>query len=135
MTESVQGAAPDNPEIRKHAMMCHFIALAAIIMPPVAILGPLIYWQLKKGVDPFVDEQGKESLNFQLNVFAACIALFILCIIFVRLPVIGGFFAGTSFLAGLAIGIAGIGFAVYAAIKINEGKNWRYPLPIVRLIK
>jgi len=135
MTEQAQGVAPDNQEIRKHAMMCHFIVLTAFIFPLAAILGPLIYWQLKKGVDPFVDEQGKESLNFQLNVFGASIVLFILSIIFVRLPAIGGFFAGTFFLAALAIGLGAVGLAVYAAIKINEGKSWRYPLPIVRLIK
>jgi len=135
MTEQAAGVAPDDKEIRKHAMMCHFIVLAAFILPLAAILGPLIYWQLKKGVDPFVDEQGKESLNFQLNIFGACIVLFILSVIFARLPAIGGFFAGTFFLASLGIGLGAIGFAVYAAIKINEGKNWRYPLPIVRLIK
>ena len=31
------------------------------------VIGPLIVWQLKKDLDPFVDQQGKEALNFQIT--------------------------------------------------------------------
>ena len=34
-------------------------------------LGPLILWQFKKDMDPLVDDQGKEALNFQITVAIA----------------------------------------------------------------
>jgi len=127
MTEQAQGTAPDNREVRQLGMICHLIALVGIIVPFGSVLGPLIFWQLKKGVDPFVDEQGKESLNFWLNVLVIGIVAGILT----RIPLLGLIFL----LVLVVVGLGALGLTVYAAVKINEGQNWRYPLPILRLIK
>jgi uncharacterized Tic20 family protein len=48
------------------AMFCHIAAFAFFIFPFGNILGPLVIWLIKKETYPFVDEQGKESLNFQI---------------------------------------------------------------------
>jgi len=127
MSEQIQGSAPDNREVRQLGMICHLIALVGIIIPFGSVLGPLIFWQLKKGVSPFVDEQGKEALNFWLNVLVVGIVLAILA----RIPLLGLIFL----LALVVVGLGALGLTVFAAIKINEGQNWRYPLPILRLIK
>ena len=43
-------------EVRQWAMFCHFAAFLGLVFPFGNLLGPLIVWQIKKELDPFVDE-------------------------------------------------------------------------------
>ncbi len=104
-------------------MFCHLSVLTGYIGIPLAnILGPLIIWLIKKDEMPFVDDQGKEALNFNITVFIAI--LICIPLIFV---IIGIFLM-------IAIGIAHLVLTVVAAIKANSGEYYRYPLTI-RMIK
>jgi len=47
------------------ALFCH---LSGIMF---GLLGPLIIWLIQREKMPFVDDQGKEALNFQLTVLRA----------------------------------------------------------------
>lgn len=104
------------------AMICHLAGLAGIVIPVVGnIVAPLIIWQIKKDW-PFVDEQGKEAVNFQISmsIYALiCIPFFLICI-------------GPFLLA--AVGIVDLVFLLIAAVKANNGYHYRYPLTI-RFIK
>jgi uncharacterized protein len=104
-------------------MLCHLLALAGLTGIPFAnILGPLIIWLVKKDQMAFVDDQGKESLNFQILVTIALIAsipLWFICIGMIITPLIG---------------ITALVFVIIAAIKANGGEYYRYPLNW-RLIK
>jgi len=82
-------------------------------------VAPLIIYLLKKDDSKFVADHAKESLNFQITVFLACIALVI--------TVIGIFLLW-------AVGVAAAVLVIIAAIKASEGKTYRYPLTI-RFIK
>ena len=107
------------------AMFAHLAGFAGIVIPAVgAILGPLIVWLIKKDQYPFVDDQGKEALNFQITMFiygiVAGLSMFI-CVGFVLLP---------------AVAIVDIVFIIIATIKANDGNRYRYPWPlIIRFIK
>ena len=105
-------------------MLAHLIALSGIIVPIVGnIGGPLIIWLMKKDQSPFVDDQGKESLNFQIWVLIVALLLSpTICIVI-------GFFLLP------ALGIAAAVLSVIAGIKANEGVAYRYPLTPLRLIK
>ena len=71
-----------SPEARQWAMFCHFAAFAGLLIPFGNLLGPLVVWQLKRESDPFIDKQGKESLNFQITVaIAAAISLLLMVLI------------------------------------------------------
>jgi len=103
-------------------MLCHLSALSGYVIPFGNILGPLLVWQIKKDQIPSVVAHGKAALNFQLTVLLALIvgaaAAFILsfvCIGFLLIPVL------------FAIGICGIIFPIIAAVKANEGTEYRYP--------
>jgi uncharacterized Tic20 family protein len=116
-----------NPQARTWAMLCHLAGLAWILpITPAfgSVLGPLIVWLIKKNEYPFVDEQGKEALNFQITMLIYCAVaalLMLLCI---------GFFLL------LVVVIVEIVFTVIAAIKANDGHHYRYPYPlIIRFIK
>jgi len=120
MTEPMQGGAPEGANIRQAAMFCH---LGGIL----AILGALVVWQVKKDVAPFVDEQGKEAVNLQINT----LLLFLVCAILMWIPVVGVVFR----ILLMLVFLGNLALVILAAMKINEGQNWRYPLPIWRPVK
>jgi uncharacterized Tic20 family protein len=100
---------------RKWAFFAHLSALSGIIVPFGNLLGPLIIWQIKKDEMPFVAQQAKEALNFQITVslaLIACFVLFIVVIGFLLLPVVG---------------IAALVLTIIAAVSANDGKAYRYP--------
>jgi uncharacterized protein len=107
---------------RQWAMFAHLAALAGFLIPFGNVIGPLIVWQIKKNEMPFVDDQGKEALNFQITVCLAVLVCLILLIV-----VIG------ALLLPL-VGIAALVLTVIAAVKANGGEAYRYPLAL-RLIK
>lgn len=93
----------------------HFLGLGCII-------GPLIIWLVKKDSMPFVDDQAKEALNFNITVAIAALVCGLLMFILV----------GIVLLPLLAI--AWVVFVIIASIKANEGVRYRYPFTL-RLIK
>ena len=109
------GTAPDK-DARMWGMLCHLTALFA------GFVGPLIVWLIKKDEIPFVDDQGKEALNFQITVAIAVFVSFLLCFVvigFLLLPVVG---------------IGALVLTIIAAVKANGGEAYRYPITI-RFIK
>ena len=109
-------------EARQWAMLCHFAGFAGMVFPFGNLLGPLILWQLKKDMDPFVDAQGKEALNFQISV---CLAVILCCVLMVVL-------IGFPLLA--LVWIAAVVLTIIGGIKANEGRAYRYPFTL-RLVK
>ncbi len=110
-------------------MLAHLSALAGFIIPFGNIIGPLVIWLIKKNEMPFVDDQGKESLNFQITasiiLFVASIVTFILTFVLIGLLLIP-----VLILAALAVLV----FTIIGAVKANGGEAYRYPFSI-KLIK
>lgn len=108
------------------AMFCHLSALAGLLIPTGNIVGPLVVWLVKKDEMPLVNDQGKESLNFQIS----------LTIYFVIASAISGIlimaFIGIILLPIVVVGfpIFGTVMAIIAALRANEGQAYRYPLCI-----
>ena len=113
---------PDS-EARMWAMIAHLAGFLGYFLPVIgSLIGPLIVWQLKKDLHPYVDEQGKEALNFQITVLIAAFVSFLLMLIVI------GFM-----LMGIVV-VGAIVLMIIAAIKANEGVPYRYPF-CLRLIK
>ena len=115
------GGEPD-PQQRQWAMFAHLAALLGFVIPFGNLIGPLVVWQMKKNEMPFVDDQGKESLNFQITVAIAVLACFVLMLVLV-----GALLLPLVALAALAL-------CIIAAIKANNGEAYRYPFAL-RLVK
>ncbi len=121
------GSKEVNKDARMWAMICHLAGLAGIIVPVVGcIIGPLIVWQIKKEEFPFVDEQGKEAVNFQISM---SLYLLISAVIWIPLS-----FVCIGVFIPVAISIVDLIFLLIAAVKANDGHHYRYPLTI-RFIK
>ncbi|PTM58474.1 DUF4870 domain-containing protein [Desmospora activa] len=125
---------------RTWGMLAHLGAFAGMIFPLIGnILGPLIIWLVKKEESSFVNDQGKEALNFQITIAAIGIVLgiisgifgFILTLIF---PIAGLLVLILVSLIPIALGICAMVFMIIAAVKANKGEYYRYPFAI-RLIK
>jgi len=114
-----------NRDARMWAMICHLAGLAAFVLPAFgAAIGPLIVWLLKKEQYPFVDEQGKEALNFQITMLIYGLVAGLLMLLCIGIVLV------------FAVGIVDIVFLIIATIKANDGYHYRYPWPlIIRFIK
>jgi uncharacterized Tic20 family protein len=111
----VSDGTPTSDE-RTMGLLCH---LGCIVL---GFLCPLLIWLMKKDTSKFVDDQGKESLNFQITVTIAYVACFIL-----TFAVIGIFLFPVVMLGNLVLCILG-------GLAANKGEKYRYPFAI-RLIK
>ncbi|MDZ7963080.1 MAG: DUF4870 domain-containing protein [Aulosira sp. DedQUE10] len=139
------------------AMFCHLSALLAWMLLfglvflgiplylPLNILFPLIIWRFNKVKSPWIDFQGKESLNFQIS-----LTLYILIIIIVSLLMmltICGIAVTTNstgkeiktlldtllllwFLLSSSMIILQLFLVNFAAIKAYKGEHYRYPWTI-----
>jgi uncharacterized Tic20 family protein len=102
-------------QARQWAMFCHFAAFFGLVFPFGNLLGPLVVWQIKKDIDPFVDEQGKEALNFQISVSLAVMLCFVLMLVLIGFPLL------------VLVSVGALVLTAIAGIKANEGRAYRYP--------
>jgi uncharacterized Tic20 family protein len=101
---------------RTMGMLAHLLGLF------LGVIGPLIIWLIKKDQSTFVNDQGKEALNFQITVLIALVACSVLSVV-----VIGA-------LLMPIVGIADLVLIIMASIAANNGQTYRYPVNI-RFIK
>ena len=120
--QSMVGQHETTPEARQWGMFAHLSSLVGLVIPFGNFLGPLVVWLMKKDTMPFVDDQGKESMNFQITVFIALLVAGLTCLV------------GIGFFLLPIIGLAAAVMAILAGIKANEGVPYRYPFTL-RLIK
>lgn len=104
-------ASPTSDE-RNLAMLAHILALFSYFM------GPLIIYLVKKDESPFVADNAKNALNFQISLFIYCIVSVVLCMI-----IIGIFML-------IALGVLHLVFCIVATVAARDGKVYKYPLTI-----
>ena len=114
-------------------MFAHLSALAGGLLTSAIggwgfFLGPLVIWLMKKDTMPFVADQAKEALNFNITVSAIFLLLLILS--FLTLGI--GFLITVPIM--LVVGLGALVLVIMAAIKANDGVAYRYPFAI-RLVK
>ncbi|MCZ8114837.1 DUF4870 domain-containing protein [Silanimonas sp.] len=113
---------------RQMALFSHLSSLSGLIIPLGNILGPLILWLVKKDTMPFVEDQAKEALNFNITLGIIGIVLTIITV------VTFGIGAVLTVPLGILLGIAWLVLTIMAGLKANEGQYYRYPFAL-RLIK
>ncbi|MHC4068115.1 MAG: DUF4870 domain-containing protein [Planctomycetota bacterium] len=116
-----------NKDARTWAMFCHLAGLGWLIFWLMPVIGgvicPLILWQIKKEEYSFVDEQGKEAVNFQISMLLYWIVAMLLCfVVCIGAPLVSIVF------------VVDIVLVIVAAIKAGEGYSYRYPF-CIRFIK
>jgi uncharacterized protein len=117
---------PGPPQIPSTADDRTMALVAHLVGGLVGFLAPLIVWLIKKDQSKFVDDQGKEALNFQLTVLLAhFVMLPMMCIPFVNILIA---------LCHLALRVFSVVFGIIAGVAAQKGEVYRYPCTL-RLIK
>ncbi|MBX3363454.1 MAG: DUF4870 domain-containing protein [Phycisphaeraceae bacterium] len=100
---------------RTYATFQHLTLLVA----PAAFLGVIaavVMWLLKREESPFLDDHGRESVNFQISLVIYMIGAGAMTRIVIGIPLIAGV---------IILGLVGMTLAARAA---NRGEFFRYPM-------
>ena len=120
--------APLDTDARQWAMLCHLSAVLGWLMPLGNLILPVVLWQMRKGRDAFINEQGKESVNFQVSALLAMV-VGSACLISSA-----SFLVTIGLLVIVVVAIAMLVLPIIAGVKANKGHHYRYPFTW-RLIK
>ena len=109
-------------EERNWGMLAHLLALAGYIIVPLGnVVAPLIVYLVKKDESPFVADQSRESLNFQISMSIYMLISSVLIIVLIGILLLP------------AAWVVGVILTIIASVKAANGEAYRYPLTI-RLI-
>ncbi len=107
-------AGPTQDE-RNWAMLCHLCIIGQMFIP-LLVVGPLLIWLFKGDQLPFVKEQGKEAVNFQITLFLVGLVGWVLIWVLIGWLVLG------------VLWVYAIVAGVIATMKVKEGVPYRYGL-------
>ncbi|MGA1368592.1 MAG: DUF4870 domain-containing protein [Blastocatellia bacterium] len=102
-------------EERSWGILLHLSGLTGLVFPFGNLIAPLVLWLIRKDHSVFLDDQGREALNFQISfsIYVIVSAVLMLLLIgFVLLPLVL---------------ITGVVLMIIAGIRVNEGTWYRYP--------
>jgi uncharacterized protein len=115
--------SPPSQDERTWGMLSHLSAFVGLVVPLLgAILAPLIIWLAWRDRSPFVGEQAKEALNFNISVAIGGLVCGLLTVVFIGI------------LLGIVLFFCWLALTILAAIRASEGVPYRYPLNL-RLVR
>jgi uncharacterized protein len=87
-----------------------------------SVIGPLAVWLTRRYRDPFIDDAGREALNFGISIAVYGVVALVAALMLVGIPL-------------LVVGvIAWVVLGSLAAVKASQGQTYRYPLTM-RLVR
>ena len=104
------------------AMWCHLGTFGGILIPFANFLIPFLIWLIKKDEYPLVDDQGKESLNFQISLAVYSLISFLLVFVVVGIVLL------------IVVMLFAVVQVIKASISASNGEKYRYPL-CIRVLK
>ena len=87
-----------------------------VVLAGIPILPQLIMWLIKRDESPFLDDHGKEALNFQISAILLTMIAVVLVVV------------GVGILMLLAIGPFVLISSIVAAVRASQGRYFRYPM-------
>jgi uncharacterized Tic20 family protein len=133
MTPPPPPTGTPSAEEKQWALFAHLSALLGVLLTGFmfgcgAFLGPLVIWLIKKDTMPFVNDQGKEALNFNITLAIIGGVLLVMTIMTFGIGLL------ITWPVAVIVGIGWLVLTIIAAIKASEGVAYRYPISL-RLIK
>jgi len=126
MTHSFTNSSSINTEIsveeRNWAMACHLSAMLICFFPYANIVAVFILWSMKRDTSAFVDDQGKEALNYNISIMIYITIAIIFSCFYVGIPILIGLVLFDFFIM------------ITAGVNASNGKRYRYPITF-RFIK
>lgn len=103
--------AETSHEARNMAMLCHLLGL-------LGFLAPLVIWLSEREKHKFVDEHGREAMNYQVSLMIYYLACAVLTFVAIGIFLLW------------ALTIAHIVLVIVASARAAGGRPWRYPIAI-----
>ena len=117
LSDSNKKPGLDSSQEKTWAMLCHIASFAHFI-PLGHIFGPLIIWLLKRDESELVNDQGKESLNFQLSMTIYILLAVPFIFLVIGIPLL------------IVLVVLDFILVILAAVSAAQGQAYRYPLSI-----
>lgn len=108
---------------RTYALFTHLVGLLSLLDLTLAgPIGTLVMWRIKANVSDFLDDHGREAMNFQISLVIYSVVGIVLT------PLLG---LGVVVLA--AVWVLRLVGCIRGAMAANRGEYYRYPM-CIRLI-
>jgi uncharacterized Tic20 family protein len=101
---------------RNYAMAAHLAGFAGFVFPFGNIIGPLVAWQLGKDKGSYVNEQGKEAVNFQITwtfYFVFALLTILVAVGLLLVPIVA---------------VSWLVLTIIGTVKAANGEPHRYPM-------
>lgn len=106
---------------RTYVTFIHLMPIFATAFPLFLVLGPLVMWLIRKNESAYINDHGREALNFNISLLIYYVVSGVLVLILVGFPLLIGVY------------VLGVVCSVLGAIAGNRGEFYRYPM-CIRLI-
>ena len=110
--ETTETGAVDQ-QIRNTAAAAHLSTFAGLVVPFGSVIGPLAVWLTRRDREPFIDQAGREALNFGISIAIYGSVLLVATLMLVGIPLL---------MVGV---IAWVVLASLAAAKASQGQAYR----------
>lgn len=105
---------------RTYALFIHIVGLLSVLQlvtGVMSLIGVLIMWRIRRNESPFLDDHGREAMNFQISLLVYAAIGLVLTVVGIGLAI-------------LAIGIPLLCLigCVRGAIAAHRGEFYRYPM-------
>jgi uncharacterized Tic20 family protein len=124
--DSPTPAPTQSSEDRAWAAAAHLSALSMYATGIGFVAGPLIIWLWKRDTSPFVAEEAREALNFNISIAIYYAAAGVLCLTIILIPVV--------LILTAIIHAFHLVCIIIGGLKAYDGRPFRYPLTL-RLVK
>lgn len=111
--QSLLGMTPST-----YTMAIHLSQYSTYVVPFAGVIIPIALWLHGRDQSEFVDEHGRDLMNFLISYFIYGMICFILCFVLI------------GFILLAFLGLAILILPIFAAIAASQGKSFRYPLTL-----
>lgn len=101
-----------------YAMVMHLSQYAAYVVPLAGVIVPIAMWLYGRDHDEFVNEHGRDLMNFLISYFIYAVVSVVLCLVVI----------GFALLA--ILGLIGLIAPIFGAIAASKGQSFRYPVTL-----
>ncbi|RNC82764.1 MAG: DUF4870 domain-containing protein [Phycisphaera sp.] len=113
---------------KTYAMLMHLSVLAHFVLPYISLAIPIVMWLTRKDRSGFIDDHGREAVNFQISVSIYSFVLPIIGVIIMFLTLgLGVILLIPLVFLPYVLAIVGM---VMAIVRTNKGEYFRYPMTI-----
>src|SRR5215203_2475613 len=82
------GAGAADQAVRNTAVAAHLSTFAGLLVPFGSVIGPLAVWLTRRDRDPFIDQAGREALNFGISIAVYGLVVLVASLMLVGIPLL-----------------------------------------------